>query len=82
MSINRSNLTGSCVFTGVQCFVARQAVVDYIISNWDTFKVFTYDHQGNNYPTHEAYKTALLNPMTYGSATELHAASEVFSCRF
>ncbi|GFT41257.1 integrase catalytic domain-containing protein, partial [Trichonephila clavipes] len=63
-------------------FVVQQAVVDYIISNWDRFKVFTHDHQGNNYPSREAYKTAMLNPMTYGSVSELQAASEVFSCRF
>ncbi|GFY66976.1 hypothetical protein TNIN_302021 [Trichonephila inaurata madagascariensis] len=55
-------------------FVVRQDVVDYIISNWDIFKVFTNDYQGNNYPSREVYKTAILNPMTY--------ASEVFSCRF
>ncbi|GFY70192.1 hypothetical protein TNIN_29351 [Trichonephila inaurata madagascariensis] len=58
-----------------------QAVVDFIISNWDRFKVFTHDHQGNNYPSREAYKTAMLNPMTYSSASELQAASEEFSCR-
>ncbi|GFW87481.1 hypothetical protein TNCV_1301261 [Trichonephila clavipes] len=61
-------------------FIVRQAVVDYIISNWYRFKIFTHDHQGNNYPSREAYKTAMLNPMTYGSASELQAASEVFSC--
>ncbi|GFU82784.1 hypothetical protein TNCV_265811 [Trichonephila clavipes] len=63
-----------------ECF--DNAVVDYIISNWDRFKVFTHDHQGNNYPSREAYKTATLNLMTYGSAFELQAASEVFSCHF
>ncbi|GFW43564.1 p87 vp80 [Trichonephila clavipes] len=63
-------------------FVVRQAVLDYIISNWDIFKVFTHDYQGNNYPSREAYKTAMVNPMTYRSASELQAASEVFSCRF
>ncbi|GFX44618.1 p87 vp80 [Trichonephila clavipes] len=82
---------GSCLFSSISyllcgnvqsSFVARQVVVDYIISNWDRFKVFTHDHQGNNYPSREAYKTAMLNPMTYGSASELQAASEVFSCRF
>ncbi|GFY21307.1 hypothetical protein TNCV_3993511 [Trichonephila clavipes] len=63
-------------------FVVQQAVVDNIISNWEIFKVFTHDHQGNNYPSREAYKTATLSPMTYGSASELQAASEVFSCYF
>ncbi|GFX08224.1 p87 vp80 [Trichonephila clavipes] len=82
---------GSCLFCSISyllhgnvqsSFVVRQAVVDYIISNWDRFKVFTHDHQGNNDPSHEAYKTAMLNPMTYGSASELQVASEVFSCSF
>ncbi|GFV00553.1 ATP-dependent DNA helicase PIF1 [Trichonephila clavipes] len=81
----------SCLFSSISyllygnvqsSFVVRKAVVDYIISNWDRFKVFTHDHQGNNYPSREAYKTAMLNPMTYGSVSELQAASEVFSCRF
>ncbi|GFV84717.1 p87 vp80 [Trichonephila clavipes] len=82
---------GSCLFSSISyllydnvqsSFVVWQAVVDYIISNWDRFEVFTHDHQGNNYPSREAYKTAMLNPITYGSASELQAASEVFSCRF
>ncbi|GFT29865.1 p87 vp80 [Trichonephila clavipes] len=82
---------GSCLFNSISyllcgkvqsSFVVRQAVVDYIISNWDRFKVFTHDHQGNNYPSREAYKTAMLNPITYGSASELQAVSEVFSCHF
>ncbi|GFW96478.1 hypothetical protein TNCV_4358001 [Trichonephila clavipes] len=59
-----------------------EAVVDYIISNWDRFKVFTHDHQGDNYPSRVAYKTAMLNPMSYGFTSELQAASEVFSCHF
>ncbi|GFT19033.1 p87 vp80 [Trichonephila clavipes] len=81
----------SCLFSSISyllcdnvqsSFVVRQAVVDYITSSWDRFKVFTHDHQGNNYPSREAYKTAMLNPMIYGSTSELQAASEVFSCRF
>ncbi|GFU68438.1 hypothetical protein TNCV_3869301 [Trichonephila clavipes] len=61
---------GSCLFSSISyllcgnvqsSFVFRQTVVDYILSNWDRFKVFTHDHQGNNYPSHEAYKTAMLN---------------------
>ncbi|GFS58154.1 OTU domain-containing protein [Trichonephila inaurata madagascariensis] len=82
---------GSCLFSSISyllcgnvqsSFVVQHAVVDYIISNWDRFKVFTHDHKGNNYIPREAYKTAMLNPMTYSSASELQAASEVFSCRF
>ncbi|GFT97664.1 hypothetical protein TNCV_2470241 [Trichonephila clavipes] len=71
---------GSCLFSSISYLlcgnvqsssVVRQAVVDYIISNWDRFKVFSHDHQGNNYPTCKAYKTAMLNSVTYGSASEL-----------
>ncbi|GFV85634.1 hypothetical protein TNCV_3436371 [Trichonephila clavipes] len=70
------------IYGNVQSSVLRQAVVDYIISNWDRFKVFTLDHQWNNSSSREAYKTVMMNPITYGSASELQAASEVFSCRF
>ncbi|GFW22105.1 p87 vp80 [Trichonephila clavipes] len=75
---------GSCLFSSISYLLygnVQSSFVDYIISNWDRFKVFTHDHQGN-YPTREAYKIAMLNPMTYGSASELQAASKVFSCRF
>ncbi|GFY76872.1 hypothetical protein TNIN_139311 [Trichonephila inaurata madagascariensis] len=82
---------GSCLFSSISyllcgnvqsSFVVRQAVVDYIIRNWDRFKVLTHDHQGNKNQSREAYKTAMLYHVTYGSASELQAASEVFSCRF
>ncbi|GFY54376.1 hypothetical protein TNIN_339321 [Trichonephila inaurata madagascariensis] len=82
---------GSCLFSSISyllcgnvqsSFVVRQAVVDYIISNWGRFKVFTHDHQGNNYPSHKVYKTAMLNTMTYSSASELQAVSELYSCHF
>ncbi|GFT56569.1 hypothetical protein TNCV_4056651 [Trichonephila clavipes] len=66
----------------MQSFVVRHAAVDHIISNVDRFKVFTHDHEGNNYPSREAFKTTMLNPVTYGFASELLAASEVVSCRF
>ncbi|GFT02541.1 hypothetical protein TNCV_1487561 [Trichonephila clavipes] len=59
-----------------------RAGVDYIISNWDIITVFTHDHHGNNYPSREAYTTAMLNFMTHGYASELQAASEVFSLHF
>ncbi|GFU72511.1 hypothetical protein TNCV_2424241 [Trichonephila clavipes] len=44
---------GSCLFSSISyllygnvqfSFVARQAVVDYIISNWDRFKIFRNGH--------------------------------------
>ncbi|GFS83634.1 hypothetical protein TNCV_1658331 [Trichonephila clavipes] len=66
-------------------FVARLAVIDYIINNSDRFKVSAHDNQGNSYPSREAYETAMFNPITYGSASELQASSEVFFfffCRF
>ncbi|GFX34779.1 hypothetical protein TNCV_2514941 [Trichonephila clavipes] len=73
---------GSCLFSSISYLLSGNVQssfgVDSIISNWVRFKVFTRHHQGNNYPSCEAYKTAMLNPMTYGS----EAASEVFSCRF
>ncbi|GFX80532.1 hypothetical protein TNCV_4948661 [Trichonephila clavipes] len=66
----------------MQSFVVRHAAVDHIISNLKRFKVFTHDHEGNNYPSREGYKTTMLNPVTYDFASELLAASEVVSCRF
>ncbi|GFT13827.1 uncharacterized protein TNCV_3023021 [Trichonephila clavipes] len=68
--------------TDGKSFVVRHAAVYHIISNLDRFKVFTHDHEGNNYPSREAFKTTMLNPVTYGFASELLAASEVVSCRF
>ncbi|PRD24978.1 UNVERIFIED_CONTAM: hypothetical protein NCL1_42238 [Trichonephila clavipes] len=67
------------IYSVVMCnpTLSNQAVVDYIISNWDRFKVFTHD-QGNNYSSLETYKTAMLNPITYGSASEFRCLRSVF----
>ncbi|KAG2466062.1 F184B protein, partial [Polypterus senegalus] len=60
----------------------RRNIVSYVLNDWDRFKVWTDDGTGDNYTTQENYKSEMLKPFTYGSACELMAAAELFSCRF
>ncbi|KAG2456337.1 TFF3 factor, partial [Polypterus senegalus] len=82
---------GTCLFHSL-CYILhghirltldiRRNIVSYVLNDWDRFEVWTDDSTGDNYTTQEHYKSEMLKPFTYGSACELMAAAELFSCRF
>ncbi|KAG2462838.1 CDHR1 protein, partial [Polypterus senegalus] len=47
----------------------RRNIVSYVLNDWDRFKVWTDDGTGDNYTTQEHYKSEMLKPFTYGSAS-------------
>ncbi|BAC67331.1 capsid protein P80 [Adoxophyes honmai nucleopolyhedrovirus] len=60
----------------------RQEIVNYITQNWERFRNYTCNKELNAYRTMEEYQADMLKPETFGSMTELHAASELYSFRF
>ena len=60
----------------------RRNIVSHVLDDWERFKVWSDDGTGDNYTTHEHYKSEMLKPFTFGSACELIAAAELFGCRF
>ncbi|KAG2458557.1 DCE1 decarboxylase, partial [Polypterus senegalus] len=47
----------------------RRNIVSYVLNDWDRFTVWTDDGSGDNYTTQEHYKSEMLKPFTYGSAS-------------
>ncbi|KAG2460271.1 CFDP2 protein, partial [Polypterus senegalus] len=51
----------------------QRKILSYVLNDWDRFKVWTDDGTGDNYTTQEHYKSEMLKPFTYGSASaDLH----------
>ncbi|KAG2459842.1 LRRK2 kinase, partial [Polypterus senegalus] len=47
----------------------RRNNVSYVLNDWDRVKVWTDDGTRDNYITQEHYKSEMLKPFTYGSAS-------------
>ena len=84
---------GSCLFSSISYIVhgstakateieIRAAIVRYAANNWDTYQVYTFTREGNQYETKQAYVQDMSKHTTYGTTSELFAAAEVFHYRF
>ncbi|AXS67748.1 p87/vp80 [Cryptophlebia peltastica nucleopolyhedrovirus] len=82
---------GACLFRAIALFKygdqnmhlrVRDEIVKYVIENWDDFSNYTCDETTNCYKSIYEYEKFMSQPQTYGSTTELYAASIIYAMRF
>ncbi|KAG2468018.1 PLMN protein, partial [Polypterus senegalus] len=56
----------------------QRNILSYVLNDWDRFKVWTDDGTGDNYTTQEHYKSEMLKPFTYGSASPPAASRDCY----
>ena len=82
---------GACLFRSIsfhlfntqeRCQEIRNTIVSYVSDNWNNFITMSYNSNGDNFSTAEAYVREMVNPTAYGSYCELVAAGNIFPYLF
>jgi hypothetical protein len=64
------------------CQEIRNTIVSYVSDNWNNFIIMSYNSNGDNFSTAEAYFREMVNPTVYGSYCELVEAGNIFQFSF
>lgn len=82
---------GSCLFRALSYLMygyqrdmmkVRSAIVYHVIANWDKFQIMSNDSLGNNYSSKHKYLIDMSKKTTFGTASELFAAGEIYEYFF
>ncbi|AKN80590.1 VP80 [Perigonia lusca single nucleopolyhedrovirus] len=85
---------GSCLFRSISFAMynteerhleVRRQIVDYVFNNWSDYGFTTMDWKTNNeraYNSADEYRADMIKPNTFGTYTELIAASKLYPYRF
>ncbi|XP_060858512.1 uncharacterized protein LOC132935889 [Metopolophium dirhodum] len=82
---------GACLFRSIsfylfntqeRCQEIRNKIVSYVSDNWNNFITMSYNSNGDNFSTAEAYVREMVNPTVYGGYCELVAAGNIFPFLF
>ncbi|QHB21754.1 vp80 [Artaxa digramma nucleopolyhedrovirus] len=82
---------GSCVFRSISYVLygdqsrhaeVRNAVVEYILNNWDTYKYYLVKDNKRSYIDKNEYANEMSKPTTYSTSTEFKLAADLYKLNF
>lgn len=84
-SIHIQKADGACMFRsfeqilGIDHGLIREKTVDYICNNWDSYKYYCLNINGENFNSSDEYRKYMIKKDTWGNMPELNAIC-VFYC--
>lgn len=60
----------------------RLYIASYVYQQWEEFKFYTSDEEGNNYASKKDYISEMLKKTTFGTYSEIMAAGRLYNYKF
>ncbi|KAF8770996.1 hypothetical protein HNY73_018460 [Argiope bruennichi] len=82
---------GSCLFHSLSfsmykkiesLYEIRLTIVEYVVVHWNKLQLYACDERGDPYINADLYRTTMVKTTTYGSASELIAATALYPYAF